>query len=1075
MMQPNHPAALSLAGIRQRVQGLLAETAILLEAIRQINAAIGSPHEHGDLTGSTDAGPVDWFRGQREPPRPSVTPLAHVPRSRGAELREWIRSLLTRGFDEEAYLYFNRDVREALATGRLASPRRHWLMNGRRESRPGGAPVTARQRGEPHGADGINLYGFLSSVSGLGTAARGMKRVVEASGTPTECFDLPNWEQAAASNSVQRGPYRTNLIFQNADVLPRFVRTYGEHILLNRHNIAHCVWELPALRSDWVENLCWVDEIWTPSEFNRAAYQAVTPLPVRVMPYAVDGLEELATLDRAALGLPEGPFLFTYVFDVASGFERKNPLALLDAFQKAFGYSEDVLLALKCHNGQYNLEGMRMLELRAAAPNIRLIHEQWTSNQIHSLHRLADCMVSPHRGEGFGLNMAETMYFGKAVVATNYGANTDFMSEENSYPVRFRLVEVQKPSGPYMPGDIWADPDMEHMSERMVEAFEDAAAGRKKGDHARATIRQRFSVESLQGRLPELLQAAGGPRIRHPMRTRPFVPRSTPAHARHAVRRMRSRPKISVITPVFNVEPEWLRRCVESVLAQWYPEWELVLCDDGSTNEATREMLMAFRGLDPRIKVILVPDNRGIASASNRAAEFATGEFLALLDNDDELTPDALLEAAHALMTQPEADLLYTDEDKLDANGNVCDPYFKPDWSPEHLQSVMYMLHLLVIRKSLFLELGGFREAYSGAQDYDLALRASAKARQILHVPKILYHWRMIPGSAAQRVDAKPAALQAGQAALSDFVRAQGLPATVEPGLAPGTFRVKYRVAGQPKVSLIILAGTKKLNSPGPFEVTLAVNLSESIRERTDYSNYEIVVAHDGDLVDSDLSALLKLGCQLLEFPGPGQPFNFSRKANWSVRQTNTEHVILMNDDLEVISTEWLSALLEYTQQPAIGAAGGQLLFEDGRIQHAGLVLGVMNSAVHVYYGAPGDRIGYNAFTHIVRNYSAVTAACMATKRSVFEQAGGFDEALSVDYNDVDYCLRLMELGYRIVYTPYSRMYHYEGQSLKRKKQNEAELRLFRSRWSSYLEADPFYNINLTRTRLDFTVDPKRR
>jgi GT2 family glycosyltransferase/glycosyltransferase involved in cell wall biosynthesis len=1065
-----------------QIERLIEEAGQLLSMARQISkaaeglrAALGTgPLPERPTAADTISADVNWFDGPAAGAARQIRAILPdlLPRRRGlfARFKDWLHS----GFDEDAYLYFNPDIAKALAEGRITSPRQHWLTHGRKEGRIGGQPRPVAERGEPVGSDGINLYGFLSSASGLGSAARSARRVIETSQTSLACIDLPSWEDGGPYPAASAGPHRINLLYQNVDVLPRFVSTYGEGLLRQRYNIAHCSWELPSLRADWVGDLQYVDEVWTPSEFNRAAFEAATPLPVFVLPHAIDGLETRATLSRLELGLPEEAFVFSFVFDVSSGFERKNPLALIDAFQRSFGASKDVLLVLKCHNGRYAPECMRMIQDRLTNYNVRLIDELWTESQIHSLHRQTDCLVSPHRSEGFGLNLAETMYFGKAVIATAFGGNMDFMTEANSYPVRYQLVELERPCGPYMPGNIWADPDVDHLAEQMTRVFSDREERRRKGEEARAAILRQYSTDALARRFRDRFIQIGHVVHRHPKRHRKFIPDGAPERARTAIRAMQRRPRISVITPVFNVEAQWLRRCVDSVLAQWYPEWELCLCDDGSTNEETRKVLESYRGRDPRIKVVFEEENRGIAAASNRAAEFATGEFLAFLDNDDELSPDALLEVARAIESSPEADLLYTDEDKIDESGAVCDPYFKPAWSPEHLQSVMYLLHLLVVRKKLFLQLHGFRPEYSGAQDYDLALRVAERARQIVHVPKVLYHWRKIAGSAAQIVDAKPAALEAGLRALQDFVERRKLPADVRPGLLPGTFRVKYTVLGRPPVTLVVLAGNKTIRRAGGDDAVLALNLARSVVSKTEYANYRILVVHDGNQTLETLRGLEALGCDLVEFPGPYKPFNFSRKANWSLRRSATEHIVLMNDDLEVISGDWLEALLEYSQQPAIGAVGGRLLFPDGRLQHAGIVLGVNQGAAHIHHMAAPGFVGYNGFTHLVRNYSAVTAACLATRKSVFEEAGGFDEQFSVDYNDVDFCLKVLSRGYRIVYTPFCELYHFEGQSLPRQGQKHEEAGAFTRRWARYLDSDPYYNPNLTRNGLEFSVDESR-
>ncbi|MGH9667257.1 MAG: glycosyltransferase family 2 protein, partial [Bryobacteraceae bacterium] len=556
--------------------------------------------------------------------------------------------------------------------------------------------------------------------------------------------------------------------------------------------------------------------------------------------------------------------------------------------------------------------------------------------------------------------------------------------------------------------------------------------------------------------------AAAPPRWFHP---------STPPTIADEVRNWTSTPVVSVISPVYNVAGPHLRRCIESVRAQWYPFWDLCLCDDGSTNPETLAVLESYRGLDPRIKIVRSNRNEGIAAASNRAAEISTGEYLAMLDDDDEITPDALFEVAKVVHSNPEVEFLYTDEDKIAEDGHLIDHYCKPDWSPEHLLSVMYVLHLLVMQKALFYSVGGFRPQFSGAQDYDLALRASTQARSVCHIPKILYHWRTVAGSAAEVVDAKPAALAAGRRALEDHVAQNGIDADVEEGLLPGLFHVRNRIRGNPLASLCILAGGRLARVEGRGTVDLLANFVTSIVQRTEYPNYEIVVVDDGTLSEDTHRALRGMPHRIEHFTPAEGPFNFSRKANFAFRQARGHHILLLNDDLEAISPEWLTAMLEPLQQRAVGVVGAKLLFPDERLQHVGVVLGVNGGASHVYHGYPANLVGYNAFTHVVRNYSAVTAACLATRADVIEATGGFDEQLGIDYNDIDFCLSAIRRGFRIVYTPYAELYHFEGTSIARQAANARDTMRFQLRWREYARDDHYYNPNLTRNALDFSID----
>jgi GT2 family glycosyltransferase len=530
------------------------------------------------------------------------------------------------------------------------------------------------------------------------------------------------------------------------------------------------------------------------------------------------------------------------------------------------------------------------------------------------------------------------------------------------------------------------------------------------------------------------------------------------------------RPRISIITPVYNTEPRWLKRAVESVVAQAYPEWELCLADDGSTRVETTQTLAALATRDPRIKVITMARNGGISAASNGALEAATGEFIALLDHDDEIPPEALLEVAKVLNQHRDADVIYSDEDKLEFDGTHSDPFFKPDWSPEYLRSCMYVGHLGVYRRDLVQRVGGFRPAFDGSQDYDLALRATEGTDRIHHIPKILYHWRKIPGSAAGDQVAKPWAIDAAKRALTDHLSRQPFPAEVIPDPGNGLWRVRYRIAGDPLVTILIPTAGRIARTPdGNRDVLL--QCLRSIVERTTYKHYELLIVDTGRLSPQVFDFLRGVPHRRVVHEVRGA-FNFAATINAGARQARGDHLLLLNDDTEVISEEWISAMLEFSQQPKIGAVGGKLFYPDGRIQHVGVVLGIGGGACHVLAGQSGDTPGYFGSALVIKNYSAVTAACCMTRRAVFEEVGGFDERFAVDFNDVDYCLRVRARGYRVVGTPFAKLYHFEGASFGSREHvvNPAEVNALNERWQDVIDQDPYYNPNLTRSALDYSL-----
>lgn len=518
------------------------------------------------------------------------------------------------------------------------------------------------------------------------------------------------------------------------------------------------------------------------------------------------------------------------------------------------------------------------------------------------------------------------------------------------------------------------------------------------------------------------------------------------------------KPTISVILPVYNTEQEHLRQCIDSVLNQYYTNWELCICDDASTAPHIREMLDEYAARDARIKLAILEKNCGIANASNRAIRLATGEFIGLLDHDDLLTPDALYEVA-ATLQETGADLIYSDEDRLDSGGRRA-PYFKPAWSPDLLLSCMYLAHFCVYRRSIIDEIGGFREGIDGSQDYDLALRFTERTDKIAHIPKTLYHWRRVSSSASALPQYRPSVIEAGRRALADALDRRQIEGEVENDRVYGFYRVRRRITNPARVSIIIPTrdGLKRLR-----------RLIDSIESKTDYSDYEIIIIDNGSRKAAMLDYLDRSPHRVLRHDAP---FNFSRLNNLAAHEASGEYLLFLNDDTEVISAEWMSAMVEHAQRPEVGAVGAKLLYKDGRIQHAGVILGVNGAADHAHRSVDGfSGSGYMNYPNVIRNYSAVTAACLMIRREVFEEAGGFDEErLAVSYNDVDLCLRLRRSGYLIVYTPYALLYHQESATRGLNLRSEEEACLT-ARWRSEIMNDFYYNPNLTSAGKDFSVD----
>jgi O-antigen biosynthesis protein len=523
--------------------------------------------------------------------------------------------------------------------------------------------------------------------------------------------------------------------------------------------------------------------------------------------------------------------------------------------------------------------------------------------------------------------------------------------------------------------------------------------------------------------------------------------------ARNEAAGLAYRPTVSIVMPVYNSDPVWLRQAIESVRAQLYENWELCVADDGSTRPEVREMLQEYDSADERIAVAYLEKNQGIGAASNAALAMANGEFVGFLDHDDELKPEALFEVVKLLNERTDLDFIYSDEDKLNENGNLVSPFFKPDWSPDLLMTMNYVNHFSVIRKALVDRVGGFRPGYDGSQDYDLVLRVTELTDRVAHIAKPLYSWRMVAGSAAAVPEAKGFAFEAARKALTDALARRGLPGEVSDGLVKSTYRVRYAIQGKPKVSIII---------PTRDRLDMLSRCIQSIRKKSSYENYEILVVDNESREPDTLEYLASFQGRVVPYP---HVFNFASIVNAGARAAEGEMLLFLNNDTEVISPDWIEAMLEHAQRPQVAAVGARLLYPDGRVQHEGIIMGLGGgSAGNVDHG------GYFSQGQSVRDCSAVTAACMMARADVFWELGGFDERLRVAFNDVDYCLRARQKGLLVVYTPHAVLYHHESASRGRLHPEEDE-RFFRERWGKPGQyRDPYYNPNLSKTR-PFTVE----
>ncbi|WP_416137635.1 glycosyltransferase family 2 protein [Halomonas sp. HK25] len=547
----------------------------------------------------------------------------------------------------------------------------------------------------------------------------------------------------------------------------------------------------------------------------------------------------------------------------------------------------------------------------------------------------------------------------------------------------------------------------------------------------------------------------------------------TATHAQGVIEKLPRKPLISVLVPVYNPRIEWLRECLDSVMAQHYPHWQLSIADDASSDPEVQQVLSSYAEQDARVKVVHRPVNGHICAASNSALESAEGEFVALLDHDDCLAPHALTHVAEALHRQPDAGLLYSDEDKLNEAGERFDPHFKPEWNPDLLLTQNYISHLGVYRTDLVREVGGFREGFEGSQDHDLALRVTSRLapEQIVHIPQVLYHWRAGEGSTALRSGEKDYTSEAGIKAVSDHLAQRVPDARVEAGHFPNTYRVRWPLPEPtPLVSLLI---------PTRDRVEILKPCVDAILERTDYPSLEVLILDNQSTCTETLAYMQAVSerderVRILRW---NEPFNYSAINNFGALYAKGSILGLVNNDIEPIHGDWLCEMVSQVCRPEIGCVGAKLYYPNDTIQHGGVILGIGGVAGHAHKYFSRNSPGYFTRLHLAHNLSAVTAACLLVRKAVFEEVGGLNEEhLAVAFNDVDLCLKVCEAGYRNLWTPYAELYHHESVSrgaddnARKRARAAGEVEYMRRTWGEKLDNDPAYNPNLTLVHEDFSL-----
>ncbi len=631
--------------------------------------------------------------------------------------------------------------------------------------------------------------------------------------------------------------------------------------------------------------------------------------------------------------------------------------------------------------------------------------------------------------------------------------------------------------------DAW----MPWMGTRVRSLTEEARAAWSRGD-----------VTTMVAALAEAIRrtdAACTDPYRHWLRHRQAEPGALSAEAEQLLATWPEAPLFSVLLPVHDPPAAYLEAAIDSVRAQAYPRWELRIVDDASTRPHVAEVLARHRAADPRIHVERTERNGGISAATNRALATAAGAFAALLDHDDVLAPGALLAMARALRGQPQARMLYSDEDKLDPDGARCDPFFKPDWSPSYFLSCMYTCHLGVYAIDRLRAIGGFRPEHDGAQDYDLVLRFTEDGGQVVHVPEVLYSWRMHAASTAASAESKPYAHFAAEAAIRERLARDGADAWLESSPSPGFHSVRHRVRGRPLVS-VLLATSGGTRFAGGRQLDVTANAVERLLARTAWRPLEVLVIEiprpgtttssvGGEREGSGLPSHRSTGA----FPGrnpsslasdfptssamdgavsafpegvravsvPGA--TLAERIDAAARTAAGELLVLLHDDVEPCEPSWLERLVEHGQLDAVGAVSGKLLLPSDRVESAGLLLAA-GRPHPAHRGVPADDRGYYLSTIVPRNVSAVSGACLLTRKALFLESGGLDPALG-PLADTDYCLRLAARGLRCLVLPGAEVYH-AGCSPLDEEPSEAEVHRLRERWGDRVDRDPFYNPNLT-------------
>ncbi len=957
------------------------------------------------------------------------------------------------GFDAAGYLFANPDVRRAVGDDPVAAAA-HWQDHGRIEGRlRRGVAAHAARRADPLAVFakpfGLNVFGPFAAATGLGTAARNLVRALRAADLPFELFPFdvqtgaPRLPLAEADH---RPRYRVNLILANADQMAGLLAVYPPGSFDDAYTIALWAWELAAFRPDWFECFGAVDEVWSNSAFEVEAIAAVAPVPVRKVRLPVLAQSAGREAGRAAFGVPEGHVVFLVAFDVGSTSARKNPLLAVEAFREAFGPDEPVFLLVKFHSSSLEPQVTREVSLALRGmTNVLVVAERVSEAEMALLRAAVDCYVSAHRAEGYGLNIAEFLALGRPVIATGYSGNCEFLDERTGYPIGYHLAEVGTQVGPYLPHYVWAEPDRAALiaAMRRVVAEPAEAAARAAAGAARMAelfgpavigheVAARLAALGLDQASPPFLHLLGRTRS---LRLPPLLVEHDPAELQAIAALGEHRPLFSVLLPGAPEASNPLTASLAAILIQTYPLWEVVALTSSAIPAA--DGLERLRGWDPRVRLRAAPARAGLAARLLAALEMSTGDWVVLMPPGDVVSPGTLLQLAEALTPghpsaarlagAPPLDALYADSHLVDAEGTVIGHAFRPEFSPDLLEAANYAGALLAIRKSTLLAV--IAEApddrWAGGADvpaptspaepdeavcvYALLLALLRRRAAIGHVAAPLYQ------ALAHRPPPLPALLQA---TLERHARlAYGEAARVEPGLRPATFRLRRPLGVRPRLALLLLAAPA--GAPAEACRQLQAALAELLPEGLAGTDVRLVG-------DAALAALLPPEIRVIE---PDAAAGYAARANLALRQARAEHVVILADIPHGAEPGWLEALLEPLQDADVGLVGGRVVGSDGQTRQGAAMLGPTGPMP--LRPAAEAEADYGWLDAVTRNVSVLGAGCIAFRRSVLAELGGFAPALPAGLAVADCCVRAAASAYRIVDTPFARLHGHVAPALE--------------------------------------------